>query len=173
MRGAPRERSPTRAPHAAESAQTWFHWAHYLHKTIMTDHGATLALLHGSNPAAPWYRDLLELSRLESREVKLTIANVPEGVHDYTATATDAAKNTSAPSEARRVRVDLTAPAAPQVSGGLDGFTIGAEAGVGWSPRGNPMRWRGRVPIRRRRRPEASCRRWRESTGSGLGRSGR
>jgi hypothetical protein len=53
----------TRSPHPADSAQTWFHWAHYLHKTIMTDHGAMLALLHGSTPAAPWYRDLLELSR--------------------------------------------------------------------------------------------------------------
>ena len=35
----------TRAPHAAENPQTFFHWGHYLHKTIAQDHSATLALL--------------------------------------------------------------------------------------------------------------------------------
>src|SRR5262249_15550486 len=54
----------TRMPYAAENAQTYFHWAHYLHKTISQDHSATLALLHGAAPAAPWYDDLLALQRL-------------------------------------------------------------------------------------------------------------
>src|SRR5204863_283998 len=49
----------TRMPYAAENAQTYFHWAHYLHKTISQDHSATLALLHGAAPTAPWYDDLL------------------------------------------------------------------------------------------------------------------
>jgi hypothetical protein len=53
----------TRAPHAADNPQTFFHWAHYLHKTIMQDHAATLTLLHTGNEAAPWYRDVLELCR--------------------------------------------------------------------------------------------------------------
>jgi hypothetical protein len=53
----------TRTPYAADNPQTFFHYAHYLHKTIMQDHAATLALLHNSAPAAPWYRDLLELCR--------------------------------------------------------------------------------------------------------------
>ena len=60
----------------------------------------------------------------------VAIANVPEGVHEYTATATDDAAHTSAPSAARRVTVDLTPPAAPEVSGGADGFTLGAEPGA-------------------------------------------
>ncbi|HXG11883.1 MAG TPA: hypothetical protein VNK04_19155, partial [Gemmataceae bacterium] len=54
----------TRAPYAADSPQTFFHAAHYLHRTIMQDHAATLAFLHRGNPAVPWYRDWLELSRL-------------------------------------------------------------------------------------------------------------
>jgi hypothetical protein len=53
----------TRIPYPAENPQTYFHWAHYLHKTIAQDHSATLALLHTSAPAAPWYDDLLELHR--------------------------------------------------------------------------------------------------------------
>jgi hypothetical protein len=53
----------TRMPHKAESPQTFFHWGHYLHKTIAQDHTATLALLHTVEPAGPWYEDLLELSR--------------------------------------------------------------------------------------------------------------
>ncbi len=52
-----------RVPYAADNPQTFFHAAHYLHKTIMQDHGATLALLHNLAPAAPWYEDWLELSR--------------------------------------------------------------------------------------------------------------
>jgi hypothetical protein len=54
----------TRTPYAADGPQTFFHAAHYLHRTIMQDHAATLALLHNGRPAAPWYCDWLELSRL-------------------------------------------------------------------------------------------------------------
>ncbi len=60
----------------------------------------------------------------------VAIANVPEGAHEYTATATDEAVHTSAPSAARRVRVDLTPPPAPAVSGGPDGFSLSAEPGA-------------------------------------------
>ncbi len=41
----------TRAPYQADSPQTFFHWAHYLNKTIAQDHAATLALLHSLGPA--------------------------------------------------------------------------------------------------------------------------
>jgi hypothetical protein len=51
-----------RTPYAADNPQTFFHAAHYLHKTIMQDHAATLALLH-TGAAAPWYADWMELSR--------------------------------------------------------------------------------------------------------------
>ncbi len=53
----------TRAPYAADSPQTWFHLAHYLRQTIMQDHAATLALMHSTGPAAPWYEDWLELQK--------------------------------------------------------------------------------------------------------------
>ncbi|HEX5269178.1 MAG TPA: hypothetical protein VFW33_01760, partial [Gemmataceae bacterium] len=53
----------TRAPYAADDPRTFFHVAHYLHKTIMQDQSATLALLHAAAPDAPWYRDWLELTR--------------------------------------------------------------------------------------------------------------
>jgi hypothetical protein len=53
----------TRAPYAADNPQTFFHVAHYLHKTIMQDQAATFGLLHAAAPAAPWYRDWLELTR--------------------------------------------------------------------------------------------------------------
>jgi hypothetical protein len=53
----------TRTPFPADNPNTYFHATHYLHKTIMQDHAATLALLHSSAPAAPWYEDWLELSR--------------------------------------------------------------------------------------------------------------
>jgi hypothetical protein len=52
-----------RAPHQADNPQTFFHWAHYLHKTIAQDQAATLAILHKGSPAAPSYDDLLELCR--------------------------------------------------------------------------------------------------------------
>ncbi len=52
-----------RAPYAADNPQTFFHVAHYLHKTIMQDQSATFGLLHTAAPAAPWYRDWLELTR--------------------------------------------------------------------------------------------------------------
>ena len=54
----------TRPPHPVDNNQTWFHLAHYLHRTIMQDHAATLPFVHNQAPAAPWYRDLVELSRL-------------------------------------------------------------------------------------------------------------
>jgi hypothetical protein len=54
----------TRAPNPADNPQTYFHLAHHLHRTIMQDHAATLALLHRGTAAAPWYEDWLELSRL-------------------------------------------------------------------------------------------------------------
>jgi hypothetical protein len=54
----------TRAPNAADNPQTYFHLAHHLHRTIMQDHAATLALLHAGSAPAPWYDDWVELSRL-------------------------------------------------------------------------------------------------------------
>lgn len=53
----------TRTPYAADNPQTFLHVAHYLHRTIMQDHGATFALLHATAQSAPWYLDWLELSR--------------------------------------------------------------------------------------------------------------
>jgi hypothetical protein len=53
----------TRTPYVADNPQTFFHVAHYLHRTIMQDHAATFALLHTGTEAAPWYHDWLELSR--------------------------------------------------------------------------------------------------------------
>jgi hypothetical protein len=52
-----------RTPYAADNPQVYFHLAHYLHQTIMQDHGATLALRHGDKPAPAWYHDWLELTR--------------------------------------------------------------------------------------------------------------
>jgi hypothetical protein len=53
----------TRAPHAADSAQTYFHLAHYLERTIRQDSAAALALVHTGKPASPWYQDWVELNR--------------------------------------------------------------------------------------------------------------
>jgi alpha-mannosidase len=53
----------TRVGYPADTAQTFFHIAHYLHRTIMEDHAATLVLQHNSGSAAEWYVDWLELSR--------------------------------------------------------------------------------------------------------------
>src|SRR5262249_15799937 len=53
----------TRTPLPADSPQTYFHLAHHLHKTIMQDQAATLALVHRDKPAGPWYDDWLELAR--------------------------------------------------------------------------------------------------------------
>lgn len=53
-----------RTPYEAGNPQTGFHVAHYLHKTIMQDQAATLALVHRGTPAGPWYDDWQELSRL-------------------------------------------------------------------------------------------------------------
>jgi hypothetical protein len=54
----------TRVGQPADTPQTFFHLAHYLHQTIMQDQSATLALLHRDRPASPYYADWLELSRL-------------------------------------------------------------------------------------------------------------
>jgi alpha-mannosidase len=53
-----------RAPLPADSPKTFFHLTHHLHRTIMQDSSATLALLHRGKPAAAWYGDWLELTRL-------------------------------------------------------------------------------------------------------------
>jgi hypothetical protein len=53
-----------RAPLPADSPQTFFHLTHHLHRTIMHDSAATLALLHRRKPACAGYRDWLELTRL-------------------------------------------------------------------------------------------------------------
>jgi hypothetical protein len=54
----------TRAPQPADSPQTYFHLAHYLHQTIMQDQAATLGLLHRGAPASIWYGDWLALTQL-------------------------------------------------------------------------------------------------------------
>lgn len=54
----------TRKPFAADEPQTYFQLAYQLRHTIAEDHAATVALLHRRVPAAVWYDDLLELSRL-------------------------------------------------------------------------------------------------------------
>jgi len=54
----------TKTPYPAGDAATFFHAAHYLHKTIMQDQHATLALWHHKTPAGPWYEDWLELTKL-------------------------------------------------------------------------------------------------------------
>jgi hypothetical protein len=53
-----------RAPKPADSAETFFNLAYTWFKTTREDHSATVFLLHSGKPAAPWYRDLLELARL-------------------------------------------------------------------------------------------------------------
>ena len=54
----------------------------------------------------------------------LALTGVAEATHVYAATATDAAGNVSGPSATRTVRVDLTPPPAPSVSGGPETFTL-------------------------------------------------
>jgi hypothetical protein len=54
----------TRAPYKADSPQTYFHAAYYLHQTIAQDHAATLSLVHRAGTLAPpFYDDWLELSK--------------------------------------------------------------------------------------------------------------
>ncbi|HEY4095734.1 MAG TPA: Ig-like domain-containing protein, partial [Baekduia sp.] len=48
------------------------------------------------------------------------IAGVTDGIHTYTARATDAANNTSVASAARTIRVDTTAPGAPAITAPAD-----------------------------------------------------
>ena len=50
-----------------------------------------------------------------------TLTGVTDGAHTYTAKATDAAGNTSVASDARRSRVDTTAPAAPAITAPANG----------------------------------------------------
>lgn len=52
-----------RKPHPADAAETFFNLGHYLFKTTREDHAATLAFVH-TTEAAPWYADLVELTRL-------------------------------------------------------------------------------------------------------------
>ncbi len=54
----------TRAPKPADSPETFFNLGHYWFKTTREDQAATLVLLHGAKPTAPWYDDLMELARL-------------------------------------------------------------------------------------------------------------
>src|SRR5262249_35992045 len=54
----------TRTPYPADSPQTYLHLAHHLHKTIRQDMAATFAIVHRGKPAAPWYADWLELTKL-------------------------------------------------------------------------------------------------------------
>lgn len=53
----------TRSPYKADSPQTYFHAAYYLHQTIAQDHAATVALVHRATPAPAFYEDWLELSK--------------------------------------------------------------------------------------------------------------
>ena len=53
----------TRAPYKADSPQTYFHAAYYLHQTIAQDHAATIALVHRTTPAPAFYDDWLELCK--------------------------------------------------------------------------------------------------------------
>ena len=53
-----------RAPKPADSAETFFNLGYTWFKTTREDHSATVFLLHSGKPAAPWYRDLMELARL-------------------------------------------------------------------------------------------------------------
>jgi hypothetical protein len=59
----------------------------------------------------------------------LSVADVAEGTHTYTATATDEAARVSAPSRARGVRIDLTPPGVPSVSGGPSTFAFSTDDG--------------------------------------------
>jgi hypothetical protein len=53
-----------RPPLPADTPQTFFHLTHHLHRTIMQDSSATLALLHRGKPAHACYGDWVELTRL-------------------------------------------------------------------------------------------------------------
>jgi hypothetical protein len=52
-----------RTPYPADDPNTFFHIAHYLHKTIMQDHAATLGLVHRNGDDSPAYADWVELTR--------------------------------------------------------------------------------------------------------------
>jgi len=53
----------TREPYPADDPQTFFNLAHYLERTIRQDQVATIALLHKTTPASPYYEDWLELNK--------------------------------------------------------------------------------------------------------------
>jgi hypothetical protein len=53
-----------RTPLPADSPQTFFHLTHHLHRTLMQDSAATLALVHKGKPAHACYADWLALTRL-------------------------------------------------------------------------------------------------------------
>ncbi len=53
-----------RSPLPADSAQTFFHLTHHLHRTIMQDGTATLALAHRGKTAHACYCDWVNLTRL-------------------------------------------------------------------------------------------------------------
>ena len=82
-----------------------------------TEPGASVAVLEGADARGAATADA-------DGDWALAIAGVAEGVHAYTATATDTAGHVGAASEPRSVRVDLTPPPAPVVSGGPDAFEL-------------------------------------------------
>ena len=86
-----------------------------------TEPGATVEVLEGSESRGTAKADA-------GGAWTRAISDVGEGMHAYTATATDAAGHTGPPSAPRSVRVDRTPPSAPQVSGGPDGFTLVGDA---------------------------------------------
>jgi hypothetical protein len=53
-----------RHPKPADSPETFFNLGNSWFKTTREDHAATICLLHRPGATAPWYHDLLELSRL-------------------------------------------------------------------------------------------------------------
>lgn len=82
----------TRTPYRADSPNTYFHAAYYLHQTIAQDSSATLALLHKGTPACVWYEDWLELSQFAPVLGKWTtlstyLSEVMAGEQIYTSSA--------------------------------------------------------------------------------------
>jgi alpha-mannosidase len=110
----------TRAPQPADSPQTYFHLAHYLHQTIMQDQAATLALLHRGEPASVWYGDWLELTRLApalGRWVSLSSYFNEVVAGDYTSPASPdefqgdyLLERTAGPEDAERSRYAVANP---------------------------------------------------------------
>jgi hypothetical protein len=82
-----------------------------------TEAGAKVAVLEGAASRGTATAD-------GAGNWSLAIAGVAQGMHTYTATATDAGNHTSAPSAVRSVTVALNAPSPPVISGGPDAFSI-------------------------------------------------